>query len=151
MSSTVSPSSLEALPDQLLIRILEIALTQHELQAVCLVSRRINAIADPILYRSILFDQPKHYMTFSSSLVNRPRRGSLIQNVRLEYPSSKLSEIMHVMDSTNRIDKFASAISTMSNLETLVISIPDSLCSGIGILFNHPFYLACLKSCKLCC
>jgi len=48
----------------------------------------------------------------------------------------------------NRIDDFSYAISTMSNLENLVISVPESLCRGIGTLFNGPFDLASLKSCE---
>jgi len=46
------------------------------------------------------------------------------------------------------VDRFSGTIETMSNLETLVISVPESLAHGIGHLFNHPFALACLKWCK---
>jgi hypothetical protein len=136
------------LPDAVLVRILEALPTQRDIGAMCLVSRRIHAIADLVLYRSILFDQPKHHMLFSTSLATRPRRGSLILNVRLDYPSSDLHDIMCLMDNPNRIDNFSHAISTMSNLENLVISVPETLCQGIGTLFNGPFDLACLKSCK---
>jgi len=68
--------------------------------------------------------------------------------VRLEYPSSELNEIMCLKDSSSRIDNFSHAISAMSNLETLVISVPESLCHAIGTLFNGPFDLACLTTCK---
>lgn len=142
------PRRLVELPDELLIQILEYLPAHRDISALCLVNRRINAIADPCLYKSILFDQPKHHMTFSTSLKTRPRRGSLIKNVRLEYPSSELSDIMCLKDSPHRIDNFSHTVSTMSNLETLVISVPESLCRGIGTLFSSPFDLACLKSCE---
>ncbi|KAL3417203.1 hypothetical protein PVAG01_11203 [Phlyctema vagabunda] len=148
-----NPHTLEGLPDELLILVLEALVragdTKRHLWAMCLVSRRINSVADPVLYRSILFDEPEHHLAFSASLATRPRRGSLIQDVRLEYPGSKLSGLMSLQDSLNRIDTFSHTISTMSNLENLVISVPDSLCHGIGTLFNGPFDLACLKSCSL--
>lgn len=54
-------------------------------------------------------------------------------------------------DVVGRIDHFSYAVSTMSNLETLVISVPESLCQGIGTLFNSPFDLACLKTCTGYC
>jgi len=115
------------------------------------VNRRLNSVADPVLYKSILFDQPKHHIAFSESLINRPRRGSLIQNlnVRFEYPSLELADLMRQKDSQDRIDRFSHSISTMSNLENLDIAIPESpLSRRMGTLFNGPFDLACLRSCK---
>jgi hypothetical protein len=143
---SISPT-LIGLPDELLVQIFRLLPSLRDLYALCLVSRRINSVADPVLYKSILFDQPKHHLTFSESLVARPRRGSVIQNVRLDYPSSELSDIMN-LNSGYRIDGFSHAISTMSNLENLIVSVPESLCHGIGTLFNGPFDLACLKSCE---
>ena len=136
------------LPDELLIQVFTFLPSLRDLCALCLVSRRINSVADPVLYKSILFDQPKHHLTFSESLVTRPRRGSVIHNVRLDYPSSELSDLVHLKDGSYPIDGFSHAISTMSNLENLVVSVPESLCHGIGTLFNGPFDLACLKTCK---
>jgi hypothetical protein len=145
------------LPDELLIQIFSLLPSQHDLFTTCLVSRRLNSLADPVLHKSILFDQPKHHFTFSESLITRPRRGSLIQHVRIEYPSSELSEFMSLKDGeeervrgmgVGRVDRFSHTLSTMSNLENLVISVPESLCRGIGNLFNGPFDLACLKSCE---
>jgi hypothetical protein len=138
------------LPDELLIQIFEALPSQHDLFSACLVSRRLNSLADPVLHKSILFDQPKHHLTFSESLLTRPRRGSLIQHVRIEYPSSELSEFMYLTDERGpgQVDRFSHTLSTMSNLENLVISVPESLCRGIGNLFNGPFDLACLKSCE---
>jgi F-box-like len=148
MKDTGSLHSLSDLPDNLLIRILEFLPAQRDIYSMCLVSRRINAAADPCLYKSISLDKPQRSPDIFTSLINRPRRGSLIQNVRLEYPTSELSDIMRLKDSPNRIDNFLYAVSTMSNLENLVISVPESLCRGIGTLFSSPFDLACLKSCK---
>lgn len=70
----------------------------------------------------------------------------------VSYPSTELSEFMSITSAENemsrRLDTFSHAISTMSNLETLVVSVPESLCHGIGSLFNGPFDLACLKTCE---
>lgn len=137
------------LPDELLIRVLEYLPTQRDICSMCRVSRRLNAVADPFLHVSILFDHPKHHLTFSESLSRRPRRGSLIQTVQLEYPRSELADIECHRDSPARIDNFSYAISTMHNLETLVISVPETLCRGIGAVFNGPFDLPSLKSCEL--
>ncbi|KAL5331963.1 hypothetical protein ACEPPN_001504 [Leptodophora sp. 'Broadleaf-Isolate-01'] len=138
-----------SLPDELLINIMEALPAQRDLASVCLVSRRMNSVADPVLYKSILFDQPKHHLLFSESLVTRPRRGSLIQNVRVDFPSAEMADIMCLTDTPHPIDRFSHTISTMSNLEDLVISVPESLSHGIGNLFNGPFDLACLKTCSL--
>lgn len=142
---------IDDLPEELVTQILENLLTR-DIAAICLVSRHMNSIADPLLHKSILFDQPKHHLTFSESLIRRPRRGSLIINVRLEYPSSELSELelMRLDDNHNRVDRLSHAIATMSNLEDLVVSVPASLSRGIGTVFNGPFDLACLKSCEFC-
>jgi hypothetical protein len=144
------PRTLGDLPDELLIQTFSLLTAQRDLASLCLVSRRINTVADPVLYKSISWNEPKHHLTFSESLIARPRRGSLIQDVVLEYPSSELSDVMRLSlsDSPHRIDRFSHTISTMSNLERLVVSVPESLCHGIGVLFNSPFDLACLKSCK---
>jgi len=152
MSSTDIPRTLIGLPDELLAQILDHLPTQRDLHAMCLVSRRINKVADPVLYKSIAFDEPQHHLTFSESLIRRPRRGSLIESIHVDYPSSELSDFMHLNHSpiSNRIiDPFSRTISTMSNLEHLKVSVPESLCKGIGTLFNGPFDLACLKSCEL--
>lgn len=149
MSATGSPRQLGDLPDELLIRILKLLPSQRDISAMCLVNQRVHTLAVPFLYKSIFFDQPKHHMTFFTSLKNRPRRASFIQNVQLEYPGSTMVDMMYFKDKPNRIENFSYAISTMSNLKTLVISVPESLCHGIGTLFNGPFDLACLESCEL--
>ncbi|KAJ5040551.1 uncharacterized protein L3040_006204 [Drepanopeziza brunnea f. sp. 'multigermtubi'] len=143
------PRALGDLPDELLIQVMNLLPTQHDLGSVCLVSRRMNSIADPVLYKSILFDKPKHHLLFSESLVTRPRRGSLIQNVRVDFASAEMKDLLCLTDMPHPIDRFSHTISTMSNLEDLVISVPDSLSHGIGNLFNGPFDLACLKTCSL--
>ena len=141
-------STFIGLPDELLIQIFTLLPSLRDLSSLSLVSRRFNAVADPVLYKSILFDQPRHHLIFSQSLATRPRRGSIIQNVRLDYPSSELSGLMQLKNGSDRIDGFSHAISTMSNLENLLVSVPESLSHGIGTLFNGPFDLACLKTCK---
>jgi len=143
-----SAQGLEGLPDTVLVRILDCLQTQRDVYHMCLVSRRINTVADPVLYKSISFAQPKHHVAFSASLITRPRRGSLIQNVRLEYPSEELSDVLHSIDSPSRIDNFSHALAAMSNLESLVLSVPETLCKGIGVLLNDPFALACLRTCE---
>jgi hypothetical protein len=150
--SVTRPLNLDTLPDELILKILEKYLpNSRDLCAMCLVSKRLNKIADPVLYKSILFEQPAHHLKFSESLAStRPRRGSLILNVRLEYPghANDLGEHVRARESSmSPVDSFSHTISTMSNLETLVISVPASLAHGIGHLFNHPFALACLKWC----
>jgi len=139
---------LDGLPDEVLIRILDYVANQRDLYHMCLVNRQINTVADPVLYKSISFAQPRHHVAFSASLMARPRRGSLIQNVRLEYPSEELSDIMHLMDTPSKMDNFSHALAAMSNLESLVLSVPEKLCRGIGVLLNDPFALACLTSCE---
>ena len=160
LTSTTTPSStnimsikkktkvLSDLPDDLLVHILNSLSSLNDLHSLCLVSKRLHHVADPVLYKSIKFNQPHHHIAFSQSLAHRPRRGSLIQNVRLEYPGSELAEIISLRDGSYRIDNFSDTISRMSNLEVLDISVPEELLHGIGTLFNGPFDLACLKTCE---
>jgi hypothetical protein len=147
MIARIDTPTLGGLPEELLRQILRL-LPLRDVCSLCLLNRRMNSVADPVLYKSISFDQPKHHLKFSQSLLARPRRGSVILDVRLDYPSSELSDLMHLKDGSYRIDGFSHAISTMSNLESLVVSVPESLCHGIGTLFNGPFDLACLKHCE---
>ncbi|KAH9990076.1 hypothetical protein F4779DRAFT_610199 [Xylariaceae sp. FL0662B] len=170
MSPNMSPNSsrddarcdsqcdrLASLPDEVLLQILA-AVGRTSKPDLCTVSRlnkRCHALADSILYKTIHFDTPEHHLTFSQSLNRRPRRGSLIIGMRLAYPGSELSHLsldLPVNGShypPERFDGLSRTLSTMSNLETLDIAVPDSLLHGIGTLFNGPFDLACLKSCSL--
>lgn len=61
------PRNLGGLPDELLQRIVDSLSSQRDLWAVCLVNRRLNKVGDPLLYRSIAFDEPHHHITFSES------------------------------------------------------------------------------------
>ncbi|KAJ0121964.1 F-box domain-containing protein [Diaporthe amygdali] len=153
---------LALLPDKLLLLIFDM-LAHENRHAICNVSilnRKYHALADRILYRSILFESPEHHLIFSESLDRRPRRGSMIENIKLEYPSSELSHL--ILDSAldkqsstssntfrKGVDGLSRALASMSNLETLDIAVPVKLLHGIGALFNGPFDLAGLKTCSL--
>ncbi|KAI1077252.1 hypothetical protein F5B20DRAFT_278300 [Whalleya microplaca] len=148
---------LASLPDEVLLQILKaVGITsKRDLCTVSRLNKRYHVLADSILYKTIHFDTPEHHLTFSQSLSRRPRRGSLIVDMKLEYPGSELSQLS--LDGPvhgshyrpERFDGLSRTLSTMSNLETLDIAVPDSLLHGIGTLFNGPFDLACLKSCTL--
>lgn len=146
-----------SLPDELLLHIFE-AVGSNSKRDLCHVSRlnrRYHTLADSILYKTIQFNTPEHHLTFSQSLGRRPRRGSLIIGARLEYPDSELSHLTLDADvhgshyKPSLFDGLSRTISTMSNLEMLDVSVPETLLRGIGTLFNGPFDLACLKSCTL--
>lgn len=145
----ISRSSFLSLSDEVLGRIFFFLPLKRDLCCVCRVSRRLNKIADPILHKDVLFKEPERHATFFKSLATRPRRGSLVENVRVEYPSHELSDFLQLDKSGYPIDRFSHTISTMTNLVTLVVSVPESLSFGIGHVFNGPFDLACLQSCKV--
>lgn len=153
---------LARLPDKLILLIFDMLAheSRHAICNVSILSRRYHALADRILYRSILFESPEHHLIFSESLDRRPRRGSMIENIKLEYPSSELSHL--ILDSAldkqsstssntfrKGVDGLSRALASMSNLETLDIAVPEKLLHGIGSLFNGPFDLAGLKTCSL--
>ncbi|ROV99759.1 hypothetical protein VSDG_03032 [Cytospora chrysosperma] len=151
---------LAMLPDKLLLVIFATLAqdSRHDLCNLSLANKKYHALADRILYKSILFESPEHHLTFSESLHRRPRRGSLIQDVKLEYPSYELSHLIldSALEQSNTshysrkgIDGLSRTLSAMSNLETLDIAVPVKLLHGIGALFNGPFDLACLKTCSL--
>jgi hypothetical protein len=150
---------LAKLPDSILVRIFE-AVADASKADICSVSRlnhRYHTLADNVLYRTVAFLSPELQLIFSESLSRRPRRGSAIQDIKLSYPASKLSELVSkapIHGSRNhstllRFDGLSQTISTMSNLETLDVAVPESLLHGIGQLFNGPFDLAHLRSCTL--
>jgi hypothetical protein len=156
-SSQPERTGLTTLPDELLLQVFE-AVGRGSSRDLCNVSRlnkRCHELADAVLYKSIRFQTPEHHLVFSESLSRRMRRGSAIQDVALEYPTSELSHLVldgpihgsHIAPA--RFDSLSRTISTMSNLETLEVSVPVALLPGIGALFNGPFDLACLKSCTL--
>ncbi|KAK9424089.1 hypothetical protein SUNI508_03577 [Seiridium unicorne] len=148
---------LAALPDELLTQIFEAVgrISRRDLCAVSRVNKSWHELADAILYKSIRFDNPEQHLVFSESLSRRMRRGSAIQDISLEYPEHELSHLRldgHIHGShyaPTRFEALSRTISTMSNLETLEVSVPVTLLHGIGALFNGPFDLACLKSCTL--
>lgn len=148
---------LAQLPDKVLHLVFDIIADQsrHDLCNMSLLNKKYHAIADSKLYRKLLFDDPQQHLTFSESLDRRPRRGSIIHDVELRYPSSELSHLMldAPLDRSHycpdRIDGLSRTLSAMSNLESLDIAVPERLLHGIGTLFNGPFDLACLKTCSL--
>ena len=148
---------LASLPDELLLQIFE-TLGRTSRKTLCNVSRlnrKYHKLSDAVLYKSILFETPELHLTFSESLIRRPRRGSAIHEIKLSYPSSELSHLALDAPVHNsyldpkRVDGLSRTLSIMSNLEKLDISVPDVLLHGIGTLFNGPFDLACLKTCSL--
>ncbi|KAJ4287611.1 hypothetical protein N0V90_012314 [Kalmusia sp. IMI 367209] len=149
---------LGVLPDELLLQVFETLATLGTRKDLCNVSRlnkRYHRLSDATLYKQVLFQTPELHLTFSESLSRRPRRGSAINEVTLAYPSSELSQLAldaHVHGSyihPSRFDGLSRTLSIMSNLEKLDIAVPSVLLHGIGSLFNGPFDLSCLKSCKL--
>ena len=146
------------LPDNVLIRVFEIAgsISKTDLYHIALLNKKYHSIVDTILYEKVHFNGPGLPHIFNESLNRRPRRGSAIQDITLEYPSSELSELLkvgtnveHHYDVTPRENSLSRALSVMSNLKNLTISVPVTLAHGIGTLFNGPFDLACLKTCTL--
>lgn len=164
MESTPGPHQprrdlLAALPDEVLVQIFE-AVARLSRRCLCDVSRlnkRYHALADAILYETIHFVTPELHLIFSESLRRRPRRGSAIREVKLAYPASELSQLIidapvygsYYDQAPVRYDSLSRTISTMSNLETLDIAVPETLLPGVGKLFDGPFDLACLRSCTL--
>lgn len=161
-NSQSQADQLARLPDKLILLIFDMLAheSRHAICNVSILSRKYHALADRILYRSILFESPEHHLIFSESLDRRPRRGSMIENIKLEYPGSELSEL--ILDSAldkqsptssntfrKGVDGLSRALASMSNLETLDIAVPEKLLHGIGALFNGPFDLAGLKTCSL--
>jgi hypothetical protein len=152
---------LASLPDAILIDIFEAVnrLSKRDLCAVSRLNKRYHVLADAVLYKTVHFLTPELHLIFSESLSRRPRRGSSIQAVKLAYPASKLSSLisrapihgsqMHQDHPPLPFDSLSRTISTMSNLETLDVAVPDTLLHGMGMLFNGPFDLACLQSCTL--
>lgn len=153
--ATVRPGAL--LPDELLVQIFEAvaSISRRDLCSVSRVNKPWHEIADAILYKRVRFQDPEHHLRFSDSLSRRMRRGSAIQDVSLEYPTSELSHLRldgHIHGShyePSRYEALSRTISTMSNLAILDVAVPVNLLHGIGALFNGPFDLACLKSCTL--
>ncbi|KAL6860789.1 hypothetical protein ACO1O0_004823 [Amphichorda felina] len=150
---------LASLPDEVLVQIFE-TLARMSRSSLCNVSRlnkHYHTLADAVLYETIHFVTPELHLIFSESLRRRPRRGSAIREVKLAYPASELSQLIidapvhgsYYDHAPVRYDSLSRTISTMSNLETLDIAVPDTLLPGIGKLFDGPFDLACLRSCTL--
>ncbi|KPI39670.1 uncharacterized protein AB675_3319 [Cyphellophora attinorum] len=145
-----SKDQLAVLPDKILLQIFEALgrITKKNLCSVSRLNRRYHRLGDAVLYKTLLLETPELHLTFSESLGRRPRRASIIVEVKLAYPSAQLAQL--ALDTPARIHYDPSnSLSRMSNLEKLEISLPDVLLRGIGNVFNGPFDLACLKTCSL--
>lgn len=151
---------LAVLPDKLLVRIFEAVATmsKHDICSVSRLSRKYHALADAVLYKMVHFPTPELHLIFGESLGRRPRRGSAIQEIKLAYPASQLSNVVSKLpihgtriseDKALPFDSLPQTVARMSNLETLDVSVPEALLHGIGQLFNGPFDLACLTTCHL--
>ncbi|KAH6974274.1 hypothetical protein BKA56DRAFT_591136 [Ilyonectria sp. MPI-CAGE-AT-0026] len=149
---------LSQFPDTVLVQIFEAVATisKRDLCNVSRLNKHYHVLADAVLYKTVHFLTPELHFIFSESLTRRPRRGSAIYEVKLAYPASELSSLasqsqppIHGRDTPWPFDGLSRTISTMSNLETLDVAVPETLLHGIGQLFNSPFDLACLKSCTL--
>lgn len=134
------------LPDGVVVLIFEM-LPKHDLCSVSRLNKRYHALADAVLYKTVHFSAPELHLIFSESLNRRPRRGSAIQDIKLTYSMSTLTQL--ISETPHRSTSLSNTISTMSNLETLDIAVPVTLLHSIGHLFNGPFDLACLKTCTL--
>lgn len=157
---SVSGDRLAILPDTVLVSIFEAVadISKRDICSVSRLNRRYHVLADAVLYKTVHFLTPELHLIFSESLTRRPRRGSAIHEIKLAYPASQLSAVVSKLpvhgardfyDKPLPFDSLSRTISTMSNLESLDIAVPEPLLHGIGQLFNGPFDLACLKSCTL--
>ncbi|TGJ79604.1 hypothetical protein E0Z10_g9173 [Xylaria hypoxylon] len=156
-SSSSRSRRLADLPEGVLAQIFKVLAdtSPRDLCKVSLVNKNWHDVADSILYKDVHFEKPEHHLVFGESLTRRERRGSAIHYASLAYPTSELSHLSlngHINNShyaPSHFDSLSRTISTMSNLQELEISVPVTLLHGIGVLFNGPFDLACLKSCSL--
>ncbi|OAA67632.1 hypothetical protein ISF_03808 [Cordyceps fumosorosea ARSEF 2679] len=148
------------LPTAVIVKIFE-TIDDNSKRDICSVSRlnrRYHTLADAVLYKTVHFLTPQLHFIFGESLSRRPRRGSAIHEIKLAYPASQLSDMVSRLpvngtrnsyDRSLPFDSLSSTISRMSNLVTLDIAVPNALLHGIGQLFNGPFDLACLQTCRL--
>lgn len=148
---------LSTLSDPLLVQIFEAVgrISRSDLCNVARLNKRYHKVADPILYRTIRLESAEHHIIFTGSLRRRPRYASAIQDITVKFhhdhdaTNSESSNSSLIPHGAAAIEGLSRAISTMSNLETLDIAVPAKLLHGMGLLFNGPFDLFCLKSCTL--
>ncbi|KAF1735145.1 hypothetical protein CRV24_004066 [Beauveria bassiana] len=158
--SSLGGDLLAKLPNAVIVRIFEATadISKSDICSVSRLNRRYHTLADAVLYKTVRFLTPELHLIFGQSLSRRPRRGSAIHEIKLAYPASQLSDVVSKLpingardsyDKTLPFDNLSRTISTMSNLVTLDIAVPEALLHGIGQLFNGPFDLACLQTCTL--
>ncbi|XWW95606.1 hypothetical protein V2A60_003571 [Cordyceps javanica] len=154
---SVAGDLLAKLPNAVVVKIFEAIadVSKHDICTVSRLNRHYHTLADAVLYKTVHFLTPELHFIFGQSLGRRPRRGSAIHEIKLAYPASQLSDLVsqlpvrHARDKSLPFDSLSQTISTMSNLVTLDIAVPEALLHGIGQLFNGPFDLACLQTCTL--
>ncbi len=159
-TASVGGDLLAKLPNAVIVQIFNAVadISKRDICSVSRLNRRYHTLADEVLYKTVHFPTPELHLIFGQSLTRRPRRGSAIHEIKLAYPASKLSEVISKLpvNGTRDVghkslpfDNLSRTISTMSNLVTLDVAVPEALLHGIGELFNGPFDLACLKTCTL--
>lgn len=112
--SKATQSHLLTLADELLLKVVEQIESKNDLAALSLTCSRVQAFAEPFLYKSILVRQGEHARRLCYALDKRPARASSIRKLRVPY----LHEHKEGIETLNQ------ALRTMSSLQELNIESP---------------------------
>lgn len=138
-----STSRFLALPTEIIKAIL-LALrpSLSSLNSVSRVSRRLNAVSIPLLYRLVIIRSPQHGEKFSRTVSHCPNLTLLVRELQIHYHETKDDECPEDLDPV---------IAQLVNLESLVVRgdwFNYKAALQTNLIRRHQDILPNLRSCK---
>jgi hypothetical protein len=133
------------LADELLVLICASIESRNTLYSLMRVCRRLNGIAEPLLYKSVLLRDTQDNISFERSISTQPERAQQIQTLALHVAAAEEFEPVSVIP----------CLALTTNLQELSVDSPneendvfDGIFTGALLSASSPL-LTCLRKCIL--
>lgn len=123
----MQPVNLLYLADELLVLILDAIDSRNDLYSLTRVCRRLNSLAEPCLYASVLLRDIEGSTSFVGSLAKHPERALQIRTLDLDFAVHEEFEPVTIIP----------LLASMSNLQELKIDSSDEENDAFDEVFNR--------------
>ncbi len=123
----MQPVNLLHLANELLVLILESVHSRNDLYSLMRVCRRLNSLAEPCLYASVLLQDIEDSISFMGSLTKHPDRALRIRSLDLDFAAHEEFEPVSIIP----------LLASMPNLQELTINSSDEENDAFDEVFNR--------------